>query len=811
MRRLASAALAVGLLATVAPAADDGVHRLPAFDHEGVEASYVVAAPPDYDASRKWPLILDLHGAIAPERRGAEVTRSRLWSRFVERVPCIVAAPNGRTRAWGRVDGELDDGAYVRAVLDDVRTRYAIDDDRVYLAGFSSGSDFACSGGLQVDGPFAATLVVCAGPRSVLGLRDGKLLRAVDHPFLFATGEEDYIRKAGSWEAALALKGAGGRAVYREVPGVGHAFFGVDEYAELFRRLERLARGEDDDVPPPPREEGDALLARAERIDAAREPGAAYEAWWRLATAFHHVPELRERGEAGMAALAEAHDNRTLMRARGDYFRRRRPRAPDEPASAPAAADPSLFRFDRYLGPKELGDALADLARRFPDRCRLVSIGKSIEGRDIPLLEITDRRSGSASEKPAVWIEGAIHGNEASSSMAVLYAAWQFAANPERSRTVDRLLGRTTLYAAPVVNPDALHHYLTEPHSHWRPRFNYRPHDADGDGRVDEDGYEDLDGDGEIGQMYVEDPQGPFVRKGERIVRGDGSPRYRVVGREGRDDDGDGRFSEDPPGGVNLNRNFPVGFRPRRDFEGMRGPRALSEPETRAIVDAVTTRRNVALFLDVHNDGDCLFVWHGPDAPDEDVALQEGIAGRALDVMGYATRPLRHAGAGLSIAWSYGRMGIPSAIVELESKRGKREDYLAEHYDDAGFLPLRPFEHPQLGPILIGGDFRKLPRRQMHPEHSYGQVDRHWAWLRAEMGRLPRLELVDPVITPVAAEPGTFRVTGGVRNAGEMPTDSRSRSAPRARRSPTVAPDWAVRAPARPCTSTSRCATSARR
>ena len=53
-----------------------------------------------------------------------------------------------------------------------------------------------------------------------------------------------------------------------------------------------------------------------------------------------------------------------------------------------------MFHLDRYLGPAEIHAALEDLAHRFPDRCRLVSIGTSVEGRDIPLLEITNRRTG---------------------------------------------------------------------------------------------------------------------------------------------------------------------------------------------------------------------------------------------------------------------------------------------------------------------------------------------------------------------------------------------------------------------------------
>jgi len=38
-------------------------------------------------------------------------------------------------------------------------------------------------------------------------------------------------------------------------------------------------------------------------------------------------------------------------------------------------------------------------------------------------------------------------------------------------------------YIVPAVNPDAVHHFMTEPHNYWRPRFNYQPHDRDGRNR----------------------------------------------------------------------------------------------------------------------------------------------------------------------------------------------------------------------------------------------------------------------------------------------------------------------------------------
>ena len=329
------------------------------FDHGDVRASYVVSVPDGYDAAKPWPLILDFHGAIPPSRKGANLVAARVWSGFVGKARCLVAGPNGRTRAWGMVRGDRDDKAYAMRVLAGVQKKFTIDPRRVYLAGFSSGADFLCTGGLQQGGRFAGSLVICPGPPNVLGIRSGRLLKARKWPFYFATGEEDYIRKRGAWEAFLALEKAGGNVMYREVPGKGHEFFGIEEYARLFEYLEIMAGsgGKPDHLAIARRairrgdfllatshlsklknekatelraeaeKQGKKLLERAEAIDSEEEPGRAYEAWWRIRTQFHRLEPIADEARRRLDALEAKHAARDLYRARRGWFRRRRVRA----------------------------------------------------------------------------------------------------------------------------------------------------------------------------------------------------------------------------------------------------------------------------------------------------------------------------------------------------------------------------------------------------------------------------------------------------------------------------------------------------
>jgi acetyl esterase/lipase len=355
---------------------------LPEFDFGKVKASFVLALPDSYDPKTPLPLVLDFHGAIHPSKRGGKITH-RVWARFVKRVDCIVAGPNGRKTAWNQMRGEKDDIAYGLAVLRRVRKDYNVDPERIYLAGFSSGSDFLCSGGLQNRGPFEASWVICPGPPNVVGIKDGALLKTGNHPFYLATGEVDYVRKDGAWSAFLALDGAGRRAMYREVPGKAHVFFGVDEYVWQFGYLQLLGESEKDGgegldlllgregmrrkdwllasthlmrVKGEGRREaeerletirsvGEGMLKRAKThdLDALVEPiaatgwdyararklpslwkvGQAYECWWNIRTQFHRYPELAEEAQRGLDAFGKrfGRHGRILYAARKAWFR----------------------------------------------------------------------------------------------------------------------------------------------------------------------------------------------------------------------------------------------------------------------------------------------------------------------------------------------------------------------------------------------------------------------------------------------------------------------------------------------------------
>ena len=70
------------------------------------------------------------------------------------------------------------------------------------------------------------------------------------------------------------------------------------------------------------------------------------------------------------------------------------------------------LRFDRYYTLEEVTEALRALNKAFPEFTTLEVVGKSEEGREIYALTINNPKTGKELEKPGVYVDGNIHGNE---------------------------------------------------------------------------------------------------------------------------------------------------------------------------------------------------------------------------------------------------------------------------------------------------------------------------------------------------------------------------------------------------------------
>jgi len=80
------------------------------------------------------------------------------------------------------------------------------------------------------------------------------------------------------------------------------------------------------------------------------------------------------------------------------------------------------LRFDHYYTYEMMAEALKALHQAYPQLAKLDVAGKSEEGRSIYALTINNPKTGPELNKPGIYVDGNIHGNEIQAGEVCLYA-----------------------------------------------------------------------------------------------------------------------------------------------------------------------------------------------------------------------------------------------------------------------------------------------------------------------------------------------------------------------------------------------------
>jgi hypothetical protein len=393
-----------------------------------------------------------------------------------------------------------------------------------------------------------------------------------------------------------------------------------------------------------------------------------------------------------------------------------------------------------------------------------------------------------------MYIDSNIHGNETQGTEIILVTIWYLLRNYGHEPWVTNLVDTRTFYFVPVVNPDSRHLWFSTPNNPHRLRGNHRPFDDDRDGRLDEDAPQDLDGDGRITTMRIRDSNGDYVLgEDKRIMhrRKPGQPgEYRLLGGEGIDDDGDGRINEDDLGGVDLNRNFPVGWQPRYRQWGA-GEYPCSEPEVRTCVDFLASHPNIAGMQFYHNAARMILRPPGMSSdtgvtPGEDIRVYDQIGKRGERIVpGYQylqTHDGLYQAFGTQIDFGYLGLGRFVFTNELwggthdhdsDGEPGDSPEDTRDWHDEFGlgrsYIEWKPFSHPTLGEIEIGGwdQFAtRMPPAELFIEEGF----RNALFTLKHAESFAELEFVSATATSVGQ--GLVRLRIALKNRGVMPTDS---------------------------------------
>jgi hypothetical protein len=198
---------------------------------------YAIYIPKNFDESRKYPLVVFLHGAMSNHRLGlrrvfgqgniqgtdfikpghvpveTDLEATRYFPQLKD-VDYVVAAPYARGTAGYQGIPEQD----VYDMLDDIKSRFSIDEDRIYLTGLSMGGGGTVWLGLTRPDIWAAIAPCCPAPPD--GSAD-LACNAKNLPVHLFVGDQDFLyQTALDWKKKFETHSA--HFEYSEYPGIGH-------------------------------------------------------------------------------------------------------------------------------------------------------------------------------------------------------------------------------------------------------------------------------------------------------------------------------------------------------------------------------------------------------------------------------------------------------------------------------------------------------------------------------------------------------------------------------------------------------------
>ncbi|MBI4606684.1 MAG: hypothetical protein HY721_32370 [Planctomycetes bacterium] len=425
-----------------------------------------------------------------------------------------------------------------------------------------------------------------------------------------------------------------------------------------------------------------------------------------------------------------------------------------------------------FRGPEAVAAALEELSRESRGALALETIATTREGRPVVAATLALPGPAPAAARPAVLVTANLEGSQHAATELALEVLRELLRRRDEPE-VRAVLERTAVCAVPLPSPDAAARLLRRPLV--ESSSNARPTDDDRDGRIDEDGPEDLDGDGEILAMRVPDPDGPWVvdAADPRLLRPaagapPGAARFRLL-EEGTDDDGDGLVNEDPPGGVDISRSFPHEPEPRGPGSG---PYPASEPEARGLLELVLARPGLQAAVTYGAHDNLLALPEARDGPPskrgehrvakKDLELYARAAEKHRELTGRKERPR---GAPPRGAWHetlYFDFGLPSFAVSL----GPGDPPDVPPQTDPSFVPWRPLDHPTLGRVALGG-WRPYRRGRISAADAAAMAPAQARLLLWLLGSLARVE-IDGL--RVEDRGGVYEVRARLVNLGAFPT-----------------------------------------
>jgi hypothetical protein len=456
----------------------------------------------------------------------------------------------------------------------------------------------------------------------------------------------------------------------------------------------------------------------------------------------------------------------------------------------------------QYQDHSQISKKIEALGRQFPDLCSVRSLVKTAGGKDIWLITIG---TGTMDSKPGVAIVGGVDGKYViGRELALGFAESILRSSSEND--IRELLNKVTFYVFPDVSPDASEQFFSG--LKYERSQNSRTTDEDKDFLFDEDPYEDLNKDGFITSIRIKDPTGNYIESDEDkrvMTKADiskGQKGIYLVYSEGTDNDKDGSFNEDGPGGVNFNRNLTYNY---EEFGVNAGLYPVSEPETRAVVDFLYDRFNIYMvfaFGPQDNLGQPMKASERPggsqDQPQNqppvqgmmrrergritsilktDELINKLVSDKYHEFTGFKGAPPVISEMGNFMEWAYfhyGRYSFSTPGWWLNVEKGKSTEAAFLKFADKinlknVFIPWTPINHPDFpGKTVEVGGIKPFVVINP-PQDTIGDlIASHYKFITAISAMHPELEFLDIKIENTGEN--IFRLSTKVHNKGLFAT-----------------------------------------
>lgn len=136
------------------------------FHHDGIERTYILHLPSNYNPLNSYPLVVVLHGGGGNAQNIEEVTN---FSQKADEEGFIVVYPDGTGKmkrkllTWNggfccgyALENNIDDVGYIKALIIHLKQKYAIDENMIYATGLSNGGVMTYRLGAELSDVFAA-------------------------------------------------------------------------------------------------------------------------------------------------------------------------------------------------------------------------------------------------------------------------------------------------------------------------------------------------------------------------------------------------------------------------------------------------------------------------------------------------------------------------------------------------------------------------------------------------------------------------------------------------------------------------------